>query len=137
MFGLMSQDVGNENNRWASSGNAKSDAFERRTGLFLFQSRKSSPTNPRMIRLLLALLSPMKKVVIIIFLLNFHMQNQREISSRMSHQQRRKYHCHRRHLTLLQRYHQCHQILHQRERIYLQKETTVANLSGSRIRIIV
>ena len=130
MFGLMNQDVGNEKNSWENSGNAKIDVFERRTGLFLFRSRKSSHSEPRMIRLLLALLSTMTKEVIVILLLNFHMQNQRDISSRMSHRQRRKAHCRRRHLILLQREHQCHQIS-------LQREITVAILSGSGTRIIV
>ena len=137
MFGLMSQGVSNENSSWTSSGNAKSNAFERRTGLFLFRSRKSSPTKPRMIHLLLALLSLMTKAVIVILLLNFHMQNQREISSSMSHQQRCKTRCHRRHITLIQRGHQCHQILHQGEKIHLHKEITVATLSRSGIRILV
>ena len=115
MFRLMSQDVGNKKNSWANSGNAKSNEFERRTGRFLFQSRKSSPTKPRMIHLLLALLSPMTKSVIVILLLNSHMQNQREISLRMLCQHHRKAHFHQRHLPLIQREHQFHQILHQRE----------------------
>ena len=137
IFGLMIQDVRNENNRWASSGNAKNDAFERRTSLFLFRSRKSSNSKTRIILLLLAFLSSMKKSVIVILLLNFYMQNQRNNYSSMLHQQRRKYHFRRRHLTLLQREHHCHQILHQREQIHLQKTITVATLSGSGIRIIV
>ena len=111
VFDLMSQDVGNENNSWESISNAKIDEFEIRTGLFLFRSRKSSHSILRMIHLLLVLLYPMTKAVIVILLLNFHMQNQREISLRMSHQQRRKSHFHRRQLKLLHREHQCHRTL--------------------------
>ena len=70
----------------------------------------------------------MTKAVIVIPLLNFHMHNQREISSGMLHQQRRKSHCHQRHLTLLQREHQCHQIRHHREQIHLKKEITVVTV---------
>ena len=136
MLGLISQDIEIENNSSASSGNAKNDAFEIRTGLFLFWSRESSHSKPRMIRLLLALLSLMTKAVIVIILLNFHMQNKRENYSSMSQQQRRKSHCHQSHLTLLQREHQCHRILHQREQINLHKNITVITLSGSGIRII-
>ena len=52
MVGLMSQDARNKKNSWASSGNSKSNTFERRKWLLLFQSRKSSHSIPRMIRLL-------------------------------------------------------------------------------------
>ena len=133
----MSQDVRNKKNRWASSSNTKSDALDRRTVLFLFHIRKSSHTKPRMIQLFLALLSLMTKAVIVFLLLNFHMQNQRDVTLRMLYQQHRKAHFHQRHLTFLQREHQCHQILHQREQIHPQKEITVATLPGSRIRILV
>ena len=131
----MSVDVGNKSSILASSNSAKSNASN--IGTSLFHSLRSFHSIQRMICPLLALLSPMMRVVMMILLLNLRIHYQREISLNMLRQQRRPHRCRQRHLLFLQRKQQCHLILLQRERIHLQREITVAIMSGLGIRIIV
>ena len=135
MFGLMTLDVGKERRNLAISNTTKSNAFERVTSLF--QSLISFHSIQSMIHPLLALLSLMMRVVMMILLLNIHIQNQRDISLNMLLQRRRPHHFHQRHLILLHREQQCLIILIHREIIHLQREITVENLFVIGIRIIV
>ena len=132
-FGSMSADVLNRKKRLASSATVKNNKFAR--GTSLFQILRSFHTILRMIRPQLALPSAMIIVAMMILLLNLHMQNQREVSMMMLQQWLRQIHCHQRHLILLHREIQCHQILIQREQTNIQREITLTILSGLRIRI--
>ena len=89
----------------------------------------------RMIRLKLALPYLMMTVVMMILLLNLHMHNQKEMSKMTLQQRLRQLHCHHRQLILLQRELQCHRILLHKEQTHLQRETTLAILSGLWTRI--
>ena len=129
----MSMDVVNRKKSLASIKNADNKNFAR--GTSLLQSLRSSHTILRMIRLRLAPPSPMITVVMMILFLNLHMQNQREMSTIMLHQRLCQLYCHQRHLILIQRDLQWHQILLQRERAHLQRGITLSILSGLRTRI--